>query len=440
MVWIIAGLLLLLAGMAAAWAWMRPPPAPSAARAEPDAIVRALYRDRVAELDLEVAAGRLDPEMRREVESELGIALLDDHRIFEQASGLNQLETGSRKLVPAARSRRTGWLLALLLPLAGLGVYAVIGEPTAESVAGAAVVLRLDPETDREALLDWRDRLTRRTTLEPDDAQSWYLLGSIGLTLSEYDAAAEAFATASNITGPDPVIDVYWLQARYLADEGEFDERTRAIGDRILARNPSHPLVLELYAIDAYRRGAFRDAVTFINRALSNDLEEARTNALLAGLDAARARLEPLLPRVDVAVDAPPDAPRGATLFVIARPPGGGMPFAVVRRPASQLPTAVVLDDTVSMNPDLPLSRAGAFEVVVRLSLSGTPGAHPGDWEWRSEPLDPAALSAPVPLSVMLAPPEPAVSAATPGPSAENARPPAATAGAPAATAGDQVR
>jgi cytochrome c-type biogenesis protein CcmH len=464
MVWVIAALLLLLAGAVAAWAWMRPPPALSAARAEPEAIVRALYRDRVAELDLEVAAGRLDPEMRREVESELGIALLDDHRIFEQASGLNApaadraatgdatgtshlaaLSAGSSTAVAAAsgvedRSRRTGWLLALLLPLAGLGVYAVIGEPTAASVAGAAVVLRLDPETDRAALLDWRERLSRRTTLEPDDAQSWYLLGSIGLTLGEYDAAAEAFATASNITGPDPVIDVYWLQARYLANEGEFDDRTRAIGDRILARNPSHPLVLELYAIDAYRRGAFRDAVTFINRALSNDLEEARTNALLAGLDAARARLEPLLPRIDVAVDAPPDAPRGATLFVIARPPGGGMPFAVVRRPASQMPTAVVLDDTVSMNPDLPLSRAGAFEVVVRLSLSGTPGAHPGDWEWRSEPLDPAALSAPVPLSVMLAPP------AAPDPVGPAGSPdPAGTVGPagaldPAGTRGGQVR
>ncbi|MFM8354900.1 MAG: hypothetical protein ACKOBM_08340, partial [Gammaproteobacteria bacterium] len=147
----------------------------------------------------------------------------------------------------------------------------------------------------------------------------------------------------------------------------------------------------------------------------------------LAGLDAARARIEPLLPRIDVAVDAPPDAPRGATLFVIARPPGGGMPFAVVRRPASQMPTAVVLDDTVSMNPDLPLSRAGAFEVVVRLSLSGTPGAHPGDWEWRSEPLDPAALSAPVPLSVMLAPP------AAPGPAG-------AVGPAGAGTRGGQVR
>lgn len=442
MVWIIAGLLLLLAGVAAAWAWMRPPPARAAARAEPDAIVRALYRDRVAELDLEVAAGRLDPEMRREVESELGIALLDDHRIFEQASGLTQPETGRGGVVSAAsaRSRRTGWLLALLLPLAGLGVYVLIGEPTAESVAGAAAVLRLDPETDREALLDWRERLTRRTTLEPDDAQSWYLLGSIGLTLGEYDAAAEAFATASNITGPDPVIDVYWLQARYLANEGDFDDRTRAIGDRILARNPSHPLVLELYAIDAYRRGAFRDAVTFINRALSNDLDEARTNALLAGLDAARARLEPMLPRVDVAVDAPPEAPRGATLFVIARPPGGGMPFAVVRRPASQIPTAVVLDDTVSMNPELPLSRAGAFEVVVRLSLSGTPGAHPGDWEWRSDPLDPGALSAPVPLSVMLAPPEAAQGPANGASAVSTAVAPAATAGAPAATAGDQVR
>jgi cytochrome c-type biogenesis protein CcmH len=115
--------------------------------------------------------------------------------------------------------------------------------------------------------------------------------------------------------------------------------------------------------------------------------------------------MEPLLPRVDIAVSTSSAPPAGATLFVIARPPGGGMPFAVVRRPASELPLDIVLDDTVSMNPALPLSAAPAFEVVARISLSGTPAPHPGDCEWRSEVFAPETMTAPAALAAELAPP-----------------------------------
>lgn len=374
-----------------------------------DAVVRALYRDRVAELEAEASAGRLDADVREQVLEELGASLLDDYREFEAAGA------GGRRSAREG-SARLGWALAIALPLVGFGVYWFVGEPSADSVAGASVVLRLDPEQDRAALDDWRARLERRVAREPEDAQSWYLLGSVALQIGDFAPAAEAFARAAAVTGPDPVVDVYWLQARYLAQGGEFDPRTREIAERILERNPSHPLVLELYAIDAYRRGEFRSAVGYLNRALNNDLGEQQVDMLLAGLDAARARMEPLLPSIEVAVSAADAAPRDAVLFVIARPPGGGMPYAVVRRPASRVPVTVQLDDTVSMNPELPLSRAPEFEVVVRLSRSGTPAPHPGDWEWRSRPFAAADLTGPVALEAHLEAPVAAPSAESPVP------------------------
>lgn len=398
MTWLWGLGLALVAGACAAWAWMRPArPSPGSAMA-PDAVVRNIYRDRVAELDAEVAAGRLDADVRGQVEDELGLALLDDYREFESAPAA----AGRLATAPAWRGALA--LIALVIGAAG-GLYALVGMPTAASIKGASAVLKLDPANDRAALLDWRKRLDVHLAWHEDDAPSWYLLGNIDLALGDYGPATEAFARAATITGPDPVIDVYWLQARYLAQGGTFDKPTREIGDRILARNPSHPLVLELYAIDAYRAGNFREAVSFLNRALSNNLAADRAQSLLAGLETARGKMEPVLPRVDVAVSAKGAPPDGSALFVIARPPGGGMPFAVVRRPASQLPLDIVLDDTVSMNPAVPLSAAPAFEVVVRVSLSGTPAPHPGDWEWRSETFVPQTLTEPAQLSVQLTPP-----------------------------------
>ena len=94
------------------------------------------------------------------------------------------------------------------------------------------------------------------------------------------------------------------------------------------------------------------------------------------------------------------------TLFVMARPVGGGMPYAVVRRPAEGFPRTIRLDDAGSMNPALPLSAASGVEVVVRLSLSGTAMAHPGDWEWHSEALAfDAGADVPIQLSAILTPP-----------------------------------
>jgi cytochrome c-type biogenesis protein CcmH len=401
MFWFWAALLVLAGAGFAIWPFLRPRPAAALSPLDqPQAVVRAVYQDRIEELDAEALAGQIDAETRSEVQNELGASLLDDYR------------TTSARVRPLGGSGRSvraiavAGLLAVLLPAASLGVYLTAGQPTAPIVAGAANVLRLDPDADQAELRDWRDRLTRRIARSPDDAQSWFLLGVTRLRLGEFAASADAFEAAQQRMGHDPHIDLYWLQARYLAAGGVMDRRSLDIADRMLAARPGHPLVLEMFALDAYRRGDFRAAVEHLNRALNNSLAPGQLMALLGGLEQARRQLGDLVPSVDVAVSAPSRAPRDATVFVIARPPGGGMPYAVVRRPAALLPLSVRLDDAVSMSRELPLSGATAIEVVVRLSRNGTPSAGPGDWEWRSEPLTVADLTAPLPLEAELTPPQ----------------------------------
>ena len=63
------------------------------------------------------------------------------------------------------------------------------------------------------------------------------------------------------------------------------------------------------------------------------------------------------------------------------------MPYAVVRYPSHVFPQEVRLDDLVTMNESVKLSEAPAFEVVVRVSRTGTAMAQAGDWQWLSEPI-----------------------------------------------------
>jgi len=361
-----------------------------------DQTVAALYQDRLNELRREMQGGLAETDDRQLLESELGAALLSDYQQI-QGSG-----------TPTGKGARSPWLplaSAAVLIAAVVVVYLMVGDPQAEHMIGAEQVMRLDPAVDGAAIESWRERLAARVDDRPDDAKSWYLLGHVDLKLGRYASAAESFAMANRAHGEDPSIDLFWLQARYLAAGGQIDATTKAIADRVLASDPSQPMVLEIFAIDAFRNGAYRESVSLLNRALSGNLDAAHRQALETGYEEARKRLGDLPASVDVAIEADGEVPRGTTLFVIARPVGGGMPFAVVRRPVGSFPLSIRLDDAVSMNPAAPLSGAQTVEVVVRLSRSGTPMAHPGDWEWQSQPLTLAGQDAPTELHAVLRPP-----------------------------------
>ncbi len=389
------------------------------------AMMRALYRDRLGELESEAAAGQVDADTRGQVMEELSANLLEEYRVAEAAAAHGPEEAGGR---PARRSPITTWVLALLLPAAAFGVYLSVGEPRALDLVGASEVLRLDPNTDQTRIEYWRERLAKRVASRPEDGQSWFLLGVSRLELGQYAPAADAFAKAHRYLGSDPNLSLYWLQARYLASGGKLDKTSRTLAQEVLSASPDNPLVLEMFAIDAFHRGDFRTAVTQINRALSHPMPDAERASLMEGLKQARSHMGILTPTIDVSVDAPSNAPKDGTLFVIARPPGGGMPYAVVRRPVSMLPLSVRLDDTASMN-GAKLSGADAVQVVVRLSRSGNAMAGPGDWEWHSAVLHPGDKSQPLTLSATLAPGS-AETASIPGTAAPAGSAPAGSAAA----------
>lgn len=362
--------------------------------------LRALYRDRRAELEQEAAAGVLGADDLAQALAELDRSALRELEAEAASVGAGRASSASGQ-VP-----RSGVVaLAAIALLAVVGGYLALGEPAASELAGAGEILGL-PESATAELKAWQSRLEARVEQRPGEAKSHYLLGHVALKQQRFDVAANAFAQASMANGqPDPGIDLYWLQARFLNADAALDAQSQAIAQRILEQAPNQPAVLEILAIDALGSGRFAEAVSVLNRALSQPLGAEQRAALEAGLEQARAQLPATPAAVDVAIALDSEIPSGATLFVIARPVGGGMPFAVVRRPGPDYPSAVRLDDSVSMNPARPLSVAQSFEVVVRLSLSGRPQRQPGDWEWQSEALNLGGAAEPVELRATLGPP-----------------------------------
>jgi len=350
----------------------------------------AVYRARMDEAAREID----DPELLREINTELGAVLLS-----EQPTDAGM----PHAVLPAHPSRSGVWLTAILVPLLAVLIYMQVSEPFLGELEGAEIVLTTAPE-DRTQLESWRQRLSARVKDVSTDDKSWYLLGHAHLKLGNFGDARRAFATAHDLTGDDLNIILYWLQARYLDSRGMLDDVSRSLADKLLIKHPNFPVVLEMLALDAYRREYYGDAVTYLHRAMSSTRDAGQQAVFATAISQVRGQMAQPGPGFGVKVSTRWKVPRGAEVFVIARPVGGGVPYAVVKRAAIAMPFEVRLDDLVSMSETRLLSSAQTLEVLVRLSLSGAARADEGDWQWRSSPLSVGDSGLPV-LEAELAPP-----------------------------------
>lgn len=344
----------------------------------------AWYQQRLSLLAEEAA----DPVSLAEMEEELAAVLLAEH----PQEALAQAEKGLEPVGDASWTpqRVTNALLVfgiLLLAIASL-TYARLGSMALPELQGAEAVLSLSPETQRDEILTWVQRLEARAA-QTEDAKVLYLLGHGRMKLSDFQQAERDFARASALSQGDPSVDFYWFQARYLAAQGVLDQGSRELAEKILRADPNNAQVLEILAVAAIGEGDAETAIRMLNRTLNNPVTVEREKATATAIANLRETLvEQVGPKIRVAVSASAMPPAGATVFVVARPPGGGMPFAVARRSVALLPFDVVLDDLVSMSEQRKLSQASEIEVAVRISASGSATAQEGDWSWRSGALD----------------------------------------------------
>ena len=288
--------------------------------------------------------------------------------------------------------------LALLLLGPGLGfaVYSYVADPNAVELMGAEAVMHMSADQQRSDIEAWRDLLQRRVGQKSDDAKSWYLLGHAHLKLNNFQAAAESFASTNSLTPDDLTVQIYWLQSRFLADKGKLDQFGLELAQSLLTTNPNLPVVLEVLAMHEFQQGNKLAAISYLNRAITAARDVSQQMGWAKAISNIRSTLEAVPLGVEVKVSVQTEAqsllPQNSTLFVLARPVGGGMPYAVVRRPAILLPTSLYLDDLVSMSPQRQLSSADEFEVVVRISRSGSAMPAATDWQYVSPPLDKASL------------------------------------------------
>jgi cytochrome c-type biogenesis protein CcmH len=191
--WLIAGLLVL----AALVALLMPLLSATTGGAEEGESALEAFRRQLANLDDEVAQGRLSPGDAAAVRAETTRAML---------SAADQEARISRR--PMFGSAETAWriaaavAIAALLPSAALAVYSAVGAPAtidAGKNGGAAAAPH-----DRAELAAAAEQLKARLQQDPGHVEGWVLLGRTFASLERFPEARAAYGEAIALAPKEP--------------------------------------------------------------------------------------------------------------------------------------------------------------------------------------------------------------------------------------------
>jgi len=287
--------------------------------------------------------------------------------------------------------RLSGLLAAAIVFVVALSasLYHFQGSPNVPAGAGSM------PGVD-EIVTSLEERLVGT----PDDIDGWRMLGRSYQTMKRYDDSIGAFEKAMALEKGQNADTLIALAIVLLEQQGgAMTDRSSGLIENALALEPANSNALFYGGVAAASRGDTtlaadrwevllgQEAPPEVRELLEGRIREWRglpapTAAMPTAAAPSAEVSEPMITlNISLSDEARADLPNDATVYVIARDPAQpSPPIAVTPRRLSELPTTVTLSDRNAMMPGRPLSAFQDLEIIVRVSLSGTPMAQSGDW------------------------------------------------------------
>lgn len=363
-----------------------------------DAANLEILRDQIAEMDADLKNGLLTPELHEQGKRELQARLLEE---VGDTAGATSNQPHPLKITAVA--------LAVLLPLASVGLYLKIGNPhafQAQTAHGMGGMART--ETGLKELED-------RVAQNPDDPNALVMLARSYVEMERYVDAVKAYEKLVKIIPNEAVLWADYADAMAMTHQSLIGPATKLL-DQALALNPDEPKALALSGTAAMERGDYPVAVRYWEKLLKqippgspdakmveDGISEARKMAGMAKSGKTAPMLEQINEPAGKAQAAGKERITGTvmlsdaiksqadpndTLFVLARAAQGPkMPLAILRKQVKDLPLSFSLDDSMAMSPEMKMSNFDQVVVVARVSKSGNAMPQPGDLQGMSRPL-----------------------------------------------------
>lgn len=360
-----------------------------------------LFHEHLAELELQLANGRIDQSQFAQLKLEQERALLDDEANIRQMQKTQQLKVG----VP------TFAIVALLVVLGAYGLYHEFGSSADVEIRMAhAEKLNLDmldyqagrnadPVRTRELV----KLIEARLADNPEQVQYWFFLARMYMELGDFSSATNAYLQVLERDKESPMVMAEAAQAMFLRDGSKVNPAVTDLVERTLKLEPDNTMALGLAGIDAFGKQDYLTAIKHWGRVVKMNPDSTGAQALTAGIERAaglffanggtQAQLDAVRNGRQVSVNVVlaanlPVAP-DQTVFVYARAwQGAKMPLAIARIKVADLPKRVVLTESMAMTDAMTLATVDQIELVARVSEDGSATAKAGDWQGSIGPID----------------------------------------------------
>jgi cytochrome c-type biogenesis protein CcmH len=363
-----------------------------------DAANLEILRDQIAEMDADLKNGLLTPELHEQGKRELQARLLEE--VGDIKAGTNSNKPHPLKITAVA--------LALLLPLASVGLYLKLGNPNAfapQPEFGAGGIVR-----DEAGIKALEDKLVQN----PNNPEVLLMLARSYVELGRYADGARKYDSLTKLVPDEAMLWADYADALAMTQNTLVGAPTNLL-NRALEIDPNYAKALALSGTAAMERGDFSLAIMYWEK-LMKQLPPGSENAKMVeeGLRQAHMLLaqskggkvaqldqinepapkpqaagqERITGTVTLSAALKSQADPNDTLFVLARAAQGPkMPLAILRKQVKDLPVRFSLDDSMAMSPQMKMSNFDQVVVVARISKSGTAMPQPGDMQGMSQPL-----------------------------------------------------
>jgi cytochrome c-type biogenesis protein CcmH len=382
-----AAVLLLVAAVAIVlWPLLRRTNAPVVARESSNLDI---HRDQFSELEKDLEAGTLGADRYEQARNEL------ERRVLDETAAPAEPPR------PATPGKAVPIVLAVFIPLTATLLYLYLGNPQ-------GLVALPHPAADVSSITadqfgDMTAKLAARMQKNPGDAEGWKMLGRAYRAMEQFGEANNAYRKAVELRPQDAELLADYAESLALAAGRSLAGEPTRLLDRARKLEPRNTKVLTLSGSAAFERKDYKAAIGYWEVLIKQPgIDGELAAALQKGVDQSKAQLtgKPVAvaaagkERVTGTVNLD-DSLKGKvspddTVFVFARAAAGPrMPLAIVKIKVTDLPYKFAFDDSMSMMPEMKLSKFADVVIAARVSKSG--GAKPmaGDFEGSSDRIKP---------------------------------------------------
>lgn len=382
----------------------------------------ALYHDHLADIQASLVSGSITQEQFDALNAELERNLLEDSAV---SSGAHQsgavLSVNRRKPVVFFSLLLLIVLVAAALLYGRLGAYSswqvkqALDERYAlEQAFAAADASQQGQLQELQAKIIVANqllitRLVADVSNHPDNLQTRALLARTTAGMGDYPTAIEQFKAILELESEGvSSIRAELAQALFLQMNNSVSPEVQSLVDEVLVEDPNNTVGLSLSGIGAFQSEDYATAISLWEKMIAIEgANSPNAIALQQGINTARQRMAaagqvsnttsaastlsasqsesvtsgpqiPVMVSLGEGVMAAPEA----TVFIYARAwQGMKAPLSIARMQVKDLPVTLLLNNSMSMAPSMNLNTAEAFELVARISPSGSPVPQAGDWQ-----------------------------------------------------------